>query len=64
MQLSFAIETSQPSGSTFRLAMGISVPMSLVWALISLAGLIWWTRRSILQAREERALKTTSGDSC
>jgi hypothetical protein len=39
MQLTFAIETSRPCGSTFRLALGIFVPLSLVWTVISLARL-------------------------
>lgn len=39
MQLTFAIEASQPSGATFRLALGIFIPVGLVLALLSLAGL-------------------------
>ena len=30
MTLTFAIETSKPSGKTFRLALGVSIPLSLV----------------------------------
>jgi hypothetical protein len=37
MQLTFAIETSRPCGKTFRLALGIFIPFSLVWTVISLA---------------------------
>jgi hypothetical protein len=39
MKLTFAIETSQPSGSSFRLALGISIPVGLVLATLRLAGL-------------------------
>lgn len=39
MQFTFAIETSQPCGATFRLAMGITVPFGLVWMVLSLLGL-------------------------
>jgi hypothetical protein len=36
MKLTFAIETSQPCGKTFRLALGVSLPLSLVWMAFSL----------------------------
>jgi hypothetical protein len=39
MQLTFAIETSRPCGKTFRLALGICIPLSLVWTVLSLARL-------------------------
>jgi hypothetical protein len=39
MKLTFAIETSRPSGETFRMALGIFIPMSFVWAVFSLARL-------------------------
>lgn len=39
MKLTFAIETSQPCGATFRLAFGISIPFGLVMAVLSLVGL-------------------------
>lgn len=39
MQITFAIEASQPGGTTFRIAIGISVPAGLVWTLIQLVGL-------------------------
>jgi|1186.fasta_scaffold228144_3 hypothetical protein len=39
MQLTFAIETSRPCGKTFRLALGMFIPLSLVWAVLSLARL-------------------------
>jgi len=39
MKLTFAIEASQPSGATFRLALGIWVPLSLVWMVLSAARL-------------------------
>lgn len=39
MQITFAIEASQPSGASFRMAIGISIPFGLLWALLSLTGL-------------------------
>jgi len=39
MKLTFAIEASQPSGATFRLALGIWFPLSLVWMVLSAARL-------------------------
>ena len=39
MQFTFAIEASQPCGRTFRLALGITIPLSLVWMVLHLAGL-------------------------
>jgi hypothetical protein len=39
MQLTFAIETSKPCGATFRLALGITIPMSLVWMALNFARL-------------------------
>lgn len=39
MQFTFAIETSQPCGASFRLAFGITVPLGLVWMVLSLVGL-------------------------
>lgn len=38
MQFTFAIETSKPSGSTFRMALGITIPLVLVLMAL-LAGL-------------------------
>lgn len=40
MQFTFAIETSQPSGASFRLALGISIPVVLVLMALFSAGLI------------------------
>ncbi len=39
MQITFAIEASQPSGASFRLALGIAFPIGLVLALFSFLGL-------------------------
>ena len=39
MQLTFAIETSRPCGTTFRLGLGIFIPVGLVWMVLSLARL-------------------------
>ena len=39
MQFTFAIETSQPCGASFRLALGITIPLGLVWMVLSLVGL-------------------------
>ncbi|WP_280138589.1 hypothetical protein [Mesorhizobium sp. 1M-11] len=39
MSLTLAIETSQPSGATFRLALGCSVPLALVSVLAAIARL-------------------------
>jgi len=39
MQLTFAIETSRPCGATFRLALGIFIPLGLVGVVLSLLGL-------------------------
>ena len=39
MQLNFAIEASQPCGKTFRMALGISIPLGLVLMVLSLMGL-------------------------
>jgi hypothetical protein len=38
MQFTFAIEAGQPSGHSFRMAFGISIPMGLVWMVLSLLG--------------------------
>lgn len=40
MQLSFAIETSQPSGAKFRLAFGVTIPLVLIGALLVITGLL------------------------
>ena len=40
MKLSFAIETSQPSGAKFRLAFGITIPLVLIGTLIAITGLL------------------------
>lgn len=40
MQFTFAIETSQPGGASFRLALGITIPAVLVLVAFSLFGLI------------------------
>jgi hypothetical protein len=34
MKLTFAIETSQPCGASFRLALGVTLPLGLVGALL------------------------------
>jgi hypothetical protein len=39
MQLTFAVETSQPSGATFRMALGLRMPLALVWAVAQFARL-------------------------
>lgn len=39
MKLSFDIETSKPSGESFRLAIGITLPLVLVVAVVTLFGL-------------------------
>lgn len=39
MMVFLAIETSEPSGLTRRIALGCSVPPALVWIAISLARL-------------------------
>ncbi|WP_269800157.1 hypothetical protein [Qipengyuania seohaensis] len=39
MQITFAIEASQPNGATFRLGMGIAIPVGLILALLSFFGL-------------------------
>jgi hypothetical protein len=36
MQLTFAIETSRPCGKSFRLALGITIPLGLVWTALGL----------------------------
>ena len=38
MKLTLAIETSQPSGKTFRLALGLTMPLWLVGWLLSQLG--------------------------
>lgn len=40
MKLIFAIETSQPSGTNFRIALGITIPAGLVWIALGLVGLV------------------------
>ena len=40
MQLSFTIETGEPSGKTFRLVMGITIPVMLVAMVLIAAGLL------------------------
>lgn len=40
MQVTFAIETSKSSGDSFRLALGITIPMLLVLVALSIVGLI------------------------
>ena len=40
MKLTFAIETSQPCGTNFRLALGVYVSPALVWVVLKLASLI------------------------
>ncbi len=39
MHFTFSIEAGQSSGTSFRLALGISVPVGLVWAVCSFFGL-------------------------
>ena len=39
MQITFAIEASQPCGATFRLALGMTFPLALLWSVLSLVGL-------------------------
>jgi len=36
MKLNFAVETSKPSGATFSLSAGMTIPVALVLAVISL----------------------------
>jgi hypothetical protein len=40
MKVFMTIETSQPCGKTFRLAIGLCVPVSLVLVLVKFVGLI------------------------
>ncbi len=40
MKVFIAIETSQPCGKSFRLAIGASLPLTLVWTAFHFAGLI------------------------
>jgi hypothetical protein len=40
MRVFIAIEASQPSGTSFRLAFGVSVTPMLAWAVLRFAGLI------------------------
>lgn len=39
MRLNFTVETSQSSGATFRLVFGITVPLALVIAVMTVLGL-------------------------
>jgi hypothetical protein len=39
MKLIFAVEASEPSGTKFRLGLGITIPFALVWILVRLLGL-------------------------
>jgi hypothetical protein len=39
MQFTFTIETGEPSGKTFRLALGITIPLMLVLMVFRAAGL-------------------------
>ena len=39
MQINFAIETSRPCGTNFRLALGIFIPIGLIWMVLGLARL-------------------------
>lgn len=39
MQFTFTIETGQPSGRTFRLAFGITIPVVLVMMVLKSVGL-------------------------
>ncbi len=39
MKLTLSIEASQPCGRTFRLALGICIPLSLVAMVLGLSGL-------------------------
>jgi hypothetical protein len=39
MHFTFAIETSKPCGKSFRLALGITIPLGLVWMALSLVRL-------------------------
>ena len=40
MRVFITIETSQPCGKDFRLAVGASVPLTLVWTVLHFVGLI------------------------
>lgn len=40
MQISFTIEAGEPNGKTFRLALGITIPLVLVMMVIKAVGLI------------------------
>ena len=39
MKLTFAIEASQSCGTSFRLAIGVTIPLTLVWMAIKITGL-------------------------
>lgn len=39
MRITFAIEASQPSGVSFRMALGITIPLALLWTVLSFLGL-------------------------
>ncbi len=39
MQITFAIEASQPCGATVRMALGMTIPLGFVWMILSLVGL-------------------------
>ena len=39
MMLTFAVETGQSCGRSFRLALGVSLPLWLVWAALKVVGL-------------------------
>ncbi len=36
MKLTFAIEASQPCGTTFRLVLGVTIPLALVGVVVGL----------------------------
>ena len=40
MKLTFAIEASKPCGTTFRMAMGVTLTPGLMWMVAKLTGLI------------------------
>jgi hypothetical protein len=40
MKVFFAIETSQPSGASFRLVLGVTIPLALAVAMAHLAKLL------------------------
>ena len=40
MRVSILIEASQPCGKQFRLALGVYLPLTLIWAVLRLAGLV------------------------